>query len=144
MRISVAIVTMGLVVTSAASAGDLKADLMSLEKVSWDAWYKADVKTYNDTMTDDALMNFSDGTSASGRKAITDLVASRKCTVNSLTFHDEQARALGADAAFVTYTVKQDVTCADGKQPDKVVGTAIYVRRDGQWRWAGYQETAVD
>jgi uncharacterized protein (TIGR02246 family) len=143
MKTSLAVAGLAFVLTSASQAADLKSELMAVEKASWLAWYKADVSTFDEGMTDDALMIFSDGSRAVGRKEILDLVATRKCTVKTLTFHDELVRPMGAEAALVTYTVQQDVTCGDGKQPTKVVGTAAYVRRDGRWRWVGYHETAA-
>jgi uncharacterized protein (TIGR02246 family) len=124
-------------------AADLKDDFLAMEKSSWTAWGNRDVKAFGDLMTEDAVSVFADGTAAKGREKILADVGSHTCKLKSFSFSDASLRQPSPDAAILTYTATQDVTCAEGKSPPKVLVTAMYVRQAGKWRWANYQETAT-
>jgi uncharacterized protein (TIGR02246 family) len=131
-------------VVSPSMAADLKDDLLAMEKGSWKAYGERDVKTYTDTMTEDAVQVTSAGDVWKGRDKIKAEVGSHTCTLKSFDLADANVRQPSPDTAILTYTATQDMTCEGQKSPAKVFATAIYVRQEGKWRWANYQETPLD
>jgi hypothetical protein len=48
---------------------------------------------------------------------------------------------LDSDAVVMTYTATQDATCNGKKQPDKVIATSIWQKKNGKWMSPFHQET---
>jgi len=124
-------------------AADLKDEFLAMEKSSWTAWGKHDVKAFGNLVTEDAVSVFSDGTSALGREKILADVGSHTCRLKSFNFSDASVRQPSEDTAILTYTAAQDLTCGEVRSPPKILVSTVYVRQDGKWRWLNYQETAI-
>jgi len=137
--------TLLLVLASASPSlqADTKADILAVEKASWQAAAKHDVKAYTDTMTSDATAVFAAGDVLQGAKAITDDNTSHPCDFKSFDFADVRLRQLTTDSAVLSYKATQDVTCAGKKLAPRVFATSVYVREGGKWRSVSYQETAI-
>ena len=129
---------------SPAIAADLRDDLLAAEKTSWTAWGNRDVKAFGALVAEDAVSIFADGTAVRGREKILADVGSHTCKLKSFNFSDANLRQPSPDAAILTYTATQDVTCAEGKSPPRIFVTAMYARQGGKWRWVNYQETAIE
>jgi len=133
-----------LVSASPSMAGDLKAELLDMEKSAWTAWGKHDAKAYAEFMSEDAVMAVAGDEVTRGRDKIAADVGSSTCELKSFDFHDTNLRQLGSDAAIVSYTATQDASCEGQKLPAKLYATAVYVKQDGKWRWVSYQETPLE
>ena len=141
MKSSMVALCLALAVVSPSWAADPKEDIVAVEKGSWKAWANHDAKAYADTITDDATLVTADGDVKTG-KEILDSVTSHTCDVKGFDLADTKLRQLSPDTAILTYKLTQDITCEGQKAPTKVFATSIYVRQEGKWRSALYQETA--
>jgi uncharacterized protein (TIGR02246 family) len=143
MKSIVAMLVLMLTTTTGAVAGDLKDDLLAIEKSSWTAWSNKNGQFFKDVLTADAVQAVAGAGVTSGRDKIVADVSSHTCVVKSFSFADPKLNKLGDDAAVISYIATQDATC-DGKAlPAKVYSSAIYVRKDGKWRCTHYQETPL-
>ena len=140
---SVVTLLLVLAVSSPSMAGDLKGDLVAMEKSAWKAWYDRDAKTYGDLMTVDAMQVASVGVLLSGKDKILAALAQETCSLESFDFADQKVRQPSPDVAILTYTATQDLNCAGEKGPPRIFATSVYVRQEGKWRWSNYQETVL-
>ena len=143
MKSSIVGLLLALAVASPSMAGDLKEEILAVEKASWKAYQDHDGKAYGDTITDDAVVITASGDVLSGKQKIVADASSTSCTVKNFDLADTKVRQLSADSAILSYTLTQDVTCEGKKSAAKAFATSIYVRHGGKWRCTSYQETAL-
>lgn len=144
MKILTTALLLMLAVTTLAGAGELKEDLVTLEKAAWKAWGKGDGEYFRKNLTEDHVQVVAGTGWVVGREAIATEIAKGACEVKSYDFHDMNLRQLGKDVAILSYTATQDASCEGNKLPAKVYATSIYVKQDGKWLAANYQETPAD
>jgi uncharacterized protein (TIGR02246 family) len=125
-------------------AGDLKDELMALEKGGWDAWAKGNGEYFRNRLTEDHVQVVAGAGLVQGRDKIIADVTSHGCEVAGFEFMDANVRQLAPDVAIVSYTAKQQATCDGQRLPAKVYSTAVYVRQGGKWLSANYQETPAE
>jgi len=112
--------------------------LLDLERRGWDSLCDSTgSRFYGDLMTDDGVMVLANG-AVMNRDAV---VASLEHAPPWQSYDIEDVRLVeaGADAAGLVYV---GTGYRDGDQPAFVgVMSSFYVRQDGQWRLATYQQT---
>jgi len=117
---------------------DTTQTLLDLERRGWDSLCDGTGSTfYGDLMTDDGLMVLADG-SVMDRDAV---IASLEHAPPWQSYDIDDPRVVDAGdwTAVVVYT---GTGYRDGDQPAFVwVMSSVYVRRDGNWRLALYQQT---
>lgn len=117
---------------------DTKSVLLDLERHGWDSLCNSTgAQFYGDLMTDDAIMVLANG-AVMDRDAV---VASLEHAPPWQSYDIEDVRLVdaGADAAAIVYV---GTGYRDGDQPAFVgVMSSVYVRQDGRWRLALYQQT---
>ena len=115
--------------------------LVALEKSAYDAWKNKDAKFWEDFLADKFVGYGQTGKldKASAMKEY----AGENCDVKSFEFSDESMTPLGNDAAFITYKVSVDGTCAGQKLPASSWAVGAYVREDGKWKGAFHAESPV-
>jgi uncharacterized protein (TIGR02246 family) len=143
MKSSIVAMLLALAIVSPSMAGDLKEDVVAVEKNAWKAFAKHDAKAYGDTMTDDAVMAPASGDVLTGKQKILADLSNNPCDVENFDLADTKVRQLSPDIAILTYNLTQDVTCGGKKLAPKAFVTAIYARQGGKWRSTSYQETGV-
>jgi hypothetical protein len=117
----------------------LKETLTNLEKQSWEAWKNRDGKFFQDFLSDDHVeVGFGGPT---GKKTVVAGVGSPACTVKSYTVDHFELAEFGPDTALLTYHAAQDTTCNGTAVPSPVWVSSLYVKRDGAWLNALYQQT---
>ena len=126
-----------------ASAG-LQEDLVAMEKANWTAWGKADGEAFRKNLSEDAVQVVAGTEPLAGRDAIVKEISANTCVLKTFDFKDVKLRQLTPDVAILSYTATQDTTCDGTKLPPKVHSTAIYVKKDGKWLNANYQETPLE
>lgn len=126
----------------AAHAGDpLEAELVALEKASWEAWKARDARFFEGFLADDHVEVHSFGV---GNKAsVVAGVASPACVVEQYALRDFVFRRLADDAAMLTYRAEQKTTCNGVPVPSPVWASSVFARRDGRWVNVLYQHTAL-
>ena len=117
---------------------DTKSVLLDLERHGWDSLCNSTgAQFYGDLMTDDAIMVLANG-AVMDRDAV---VASLEHAPPWQSYDIEDARLVhaGAETAAIVYV---GTGYRDGDQPAFVgVMSSVYVRQDGRWRLALYQQT---
>jgi uncharacterized protein (TIGR02246 family) len=133
-----------LVASETTMAGELKDDLIAMEKKAWMSWGNRDGTAFKELLTEDAVQAVAGGGVTSGREKIIADVNASTCKVVSFDFSDVKLRHLGSDIALLSYTATQDATCGGKKLPPKVYSTSVYVHKNGKWKSTNYQETPID
>jgi hypothetical protein len=118
---------------------DLKDTLTRLEKASWDAWQKRDGTFFETFLTSDHVeVGFGGRT---GKATVVAGVASPNCVVKRFDVDRFELTVFGSDSALLTYHASQDTMCRGTPVPSPVWVSSLYVRRDGRWQNALYQQT---
>lgn len=126
------------------AADDLKGHLVKLDQAMWTAWGKADGKSFEKSLTKDAVQIVAGSGVMVGRDAIAANVNEGGCELKAFEFTGATVRRLAPNVAVLSYTATQDAACGDIKLPPKVQSTSIYVRKKGKWMNTSYQETPLD
>lgn len=123
-----------------AHAENLQASLMQMEQEAWTGWANHDPAPNRKYSTED-FSQLMVGQQLIGLDSVIGWVVEHPCKLNSFKLEDAAIQQLTPDALILRYRVRQDGEC-DGQRMDPVVwATATYVRRDGAWNSAFYQET---
>jgi hypothetical protein len=117
----------------------LKETLTNLERQSWVAWQKRDGKFFQDFLADDHVEVGFSGTT--NKATVVAFVASPVCVVKSYAVDKFELTQFDANTALLTYHAEQDTTCGGNAVPSPVWVSSLYVRRDGRWLNAFYQQT---
>ena len=131
-----------LVVAVSASAQKTgQPDFESMEKGAWNAFSKGDGAYFQGLLADDAVVF--NGVAPSSKAQLVKDVSSKPCEVKSFSFGECQTRMRNPKTALVTYFANQEATCAGQPQPAKVLGSTVYVKRNGKWSAYFHQESPV-
>lgn len=120
---------------------ELLNELSALERQSWDATMKDDMKFFEGFLADQATGMLADG-SVIGRKEIIknlDDLHLKKYTMGKTAM-----LRISEDAAMILYQASYEAVHKGVQEKYSAVNcSALYVRRSGQWRQLVYQETAT-
>ena len=117
---------------------DTKSVLLDLERAGWDSLCNSTgAQFYGDLMTDDAIMVLANGEVMDRDAVVSSLEHAPRW--QSYDIEDVRLVEAGADAAGIVYV---GTGYRDGDQPAFMgVMSSVYVRQDGRWRLALYQQT---
>jgi hypothetical protein len=121
---------------------DVKSTVTSIEKSLWEAWKTHQIKPFEQFLTADTVNVTSQGLTAGKEAVIKDMTAN-PCEVRNYSLSDWQFHEVSSDTVILTYKAKQDATCRGSKVPAEVLATAVYVKKNGKWMAASYQETPM-
>jgi hypothetical protein len=125
--------------TSARSDSSLEKTLVALERDSWRAWKARDSSFFARFLSDDHVeLGFRGPASKS---AVVATVGSPGCVVQSYSVDRFTATRFGPDVAMLTYHAAQETTCNGAKVPSPVWVSSLYIRRNGKWLNAAYQQS---
>jgi len=119
--------------------GSLKETLAQIEKQSWEAWKNRDGKFFQGFLADDHVDVGAGG--LTDKKSVVAFVGSPVCTVKSYTIDNFTLTEFGPDTALLTYHAAQDTACNGKPVPSPVWVSSLYVKRDGHWLNAMFQQT---
>lgn len=115
-------------------------DLLRLENAGWQSLCDGSGGDfYGTVMTDDGLMVLADGSVLDRGQVIASLDDAPAWSAYEIT--DERLVEIGPDAAAFVYRGRG--FRASGGPPFHAQMSSVYVRRDGEWRLALYQQTPV-
>jgi len=117
----------------------LEADIMKLEKDSWEAWKARDGKFYENFLSADHVELGSAG--PADKRTVVQVVASPACVVKSYSLSDIKVTAFSETTVVVTYRAEQDTLCNKVQIPSPVWISSLYIRRDGRWLNALFQQS---
>lgn len=127
-------------VQAASADAALEASLVALEKQSWAAWQSRNGKFFETFLSDDHVEV---GTGGPTSKAVVVAgVNSPACVVKTYTIDTFKLTRFAADVALLTYHAAQDTLCGGKPVPSPVFVSSLFVRRNGRWQNAAYQQTA--
>lgn len=122
-----------------AEEDSLKENLIGLEKQSWEAWKNRDGKFFENFLSDDHVeMGFFGPTNKS---QVVSGVASPACVVKSYANDHFELTVFDANTALLTYHAQQDTLCNGSPVPSPAWVSSLYVKREGRWLNALYQQT---
>jgi len=125
--------------SAAQEPGGLKEVLVARERQSWEAWKGRDGKFFQEFLSDDHVeVGFNGRTN---KTSVVAGVGSPVCVVKSYAVDRFELTAFDANTALLTYHAEQDTTCGGRLVPSPVWVSSLYVRRDGKWLNAAYQQT---
>ncbi len=115
-------------------------DLLRLENAGWEALRDGSGgEFFGELMTEDAVMVLADGQALDRDGVIASLDDAPAWSAYEIT--DERFVDLGSDAAALVYRAR--AFRASGGPPFEAVMSSVYVRVDGRWLLALYQQTPV-
>lgn len=123
---------------SKAINNSVEAQLIALEKQSWEEWKNKNGTFFQTLLTDDAVNVGVVG--LSNKSQIVESTSS-DCEIKSFSVDNFKVVMLDNDAALLTYRAMQDGVCGGRTIPAKVFASSVYVKRGGKWLNAFYQET---
>ncbi len=116
----------------------VEAQLIALEKQSWEEWKNKNGNFFQTLLTDEAV---NVGVGGLSNKSQIVKSTSSDCEVKSFSVDNFKVVMLDKNVALLTYTAMQDGVCGGRAIPAKVISSSVYVKRGGKWLNAFYQET---
>ena len=125
--------------TKMAKNGDnsAQAQIVALEKASWQEWKNKNSAWFQTNLTEDFLSVHNDGVTD---KAQTVKSIAADCEVKSFSLDNFKFVMLDKNAALLNYAAMQDAVCSGKTIPSKVLESVVYVKRGGKWLQALYTE----
>ena len=115
--------------------------LLTLEKQSWEATKKKDIKSLRQLCAQDYVAISSDG----ARLTLEDFVALFPLfDVKSYKLSDVQVLPISPDVAILLYKAKTETTFLGVTTKEDMQHSSTWARRDGEWRNVFYQQTVID
>ena len=122
-----------------ADKNGLKETLVNLEKQSWVAWKGHDGKFFQNFLSNDHVeVGFGGPTN---KAIVVAGVVGPFCAVKSYTVDKFELTVFSQNTAVLTYHAAQDTACNGTVVPSPVWVSSLYIRRDGHWLNALYQQT---
>ncbi len=115
----------------------VEAQIVALEKASWEEWKNKNASWYQTNLTDDYLLVNSEG--VENKMQVVKAIAA-ECEVKSFSLDNFKFVMLDKNSALINYTAKQDGVCSGKTIPASVRATSVYVKRGGKWLQALYTE----
>src|SRR5450432_175025 len=120
-------------------AATLKAELVQLDKQSWEAWKNHDGKFFAGFLSDDHVeLGFGGLTT---KASVVSGVSSGACEVKSYTLDHFDLQMLADNTALLTYREAQETSCGGKAVPSPCWVSSLYLKRDGHWLNVLYQQT---
>jgi hypothetical protein len=123
-----------------AAQEDLLETVSAIEQSLWQGWADRDATAFREHIVDNHVQIGGGGITA-GRAQVIPAMEGDVCQVESFALSNFALHRLSEDALILSYESEQDAVC-DGEPLDEhVISAAVYVRVDGRWMSASYQET---
>jgi hypothetical protein len=128
---------------AAISATDsLEQLLTAQERQSWVAWQKRDGRFFQNFLSEDHVEV---GTTGLATKAqVVAFVGSPACAVASYSVSHFHLTRFDENTALLTYRAEQSTMCGKTHAPSPAWVSSLFVRRNGKWVNALYQQTKAE
>jgi hypothetical protein len=113
--------------------------LVGLERQSWVAWKARDGAYFQNFLSEDHVETGSSG--LAGKSDVVGFVGSKICVVERYSLDRFRLTRFDANTALLSYHATQSTTCNGVKVPSPVWVSSLFLRRDGKWLNALYQQT---
>lgn len=132
---------LSLLVAVDAQISKAEGELVALEKASWEAWQKRDGKYFESFLSVDHVEVGQSG--IAGKSQIVAFVGNPVCKVNSYKVDRFKLTLFEKNTALLTYYAEQDTVCGSVTVPSPAWASSLYIKRDGKWLNALYQQTPI-
>jgi hypothetical protein len=127
---------------AAVRADSLEQQLTAAERQSWVAWQQRDGKYFQNFLSDDHVEV---GTTGIVNKAqVVAFVGSPACVVTSYSVDQFHLTRFDENTALLTYRAEQNTVCGKARAPSPAWVSSLFVRRNGHWVNALYQQTRAE
>ena len=116
----------------------LKTELVAKEKMLWDAYFKKDVKAFEEALAADGV--FLDGSGVTTKAEVLKMFPSMNCKVKSYSFSQEKLTRIDKDAVILTFKALEDGECDGQKIPPVIYVSSTWVMRNGKWMGFSHAE----
>jgi hypothetical protein len=124
-----------------ASAAPTPAELMGIERKSWDDWGNKDGEAIAGFLAARFVEVGRDG--AFDRAASLRRWTSHDCELRAVNFSDEHVNQIADGVVLLTYKAEGNIACGGHTMPSPNYSATLYVRENGAWRAIYYQETVA-
>ena len=136
----VAVALLCLLASPLAAAESEDDALIAMERALWEGWKAHDGAPFEQHLAEGAVNTLPTGR-VSGKAGQLDMITKTPCDVAGFSLGDVAVQRFGDHTAVLTYDASQDATCDGQRLPEKVMVTSVWVKLDGKWQAASYQET---
>ena len=126
--------------SKASKEAKLKAHIIALDKLAWEAWKNNNAEWFKNHTTEDFLTISAEGIS---NKADVVKATPAECKIKSYSLDDFTFVMLNENTVMLTYIAMQDGVCGGKKIASKVRASATYVKRGEKWLEAFYMDTDI-
>lgn len=127
--------------TKTSNTAELEQEIITLDKLAWQAWKDKNAEWFKTHTTEDFLSINAEGIST---KADVIKATPTECDVKSFSLDDFRFVVLDENTVILTYTAIQDAVCGGEKVTPKVRASVTYVKRNGKWIEAHYIDTPIN
>jgi hypothetical protein len=139
IAIAASFVAFGQMKASKDKNNSVEAQLITLEKQSWEAWKNRNGGFFQSFLSDDTV---SVGNTGVGDKSqIVKATSGSDFEVKSYSLDNFKLTMLEKNTAILTYKATQDVTCNGKTELAMMWASSVFVKRSGKWLAAFHQET---
>ena len=132
---------LSLLVAVDAQVSKVEGELVAIERASWEAWQKRDGNFFETFLSDDHVEVGQSG--IAGKTQIVAFVGNPICKVNSYKVDQFKITLFDKNTALLTYRAEQDTSCGSVIVPSPAWASSLYIKRDGRWLNALYQQTPI-
>lgn len=125
-----------------AHTDSLEQILTASERQSWVAWQERDGKFFQSFLSDDHVEVGTTGLAT--KTQVVAFVGSPACVVKSYSLGQFHLTRFDARTALLTYRAEQNTMCGKTAAPSPAWVSSLFVRRNGKWMNALYQQTKAD
>ncbi len=123
-------------------ADSLEQLLTAAERESWVAWQHRDGKFFQNFLSDDHVEVGTTGLAT--KPQVVAFVGSPACVVKSYSVGQFHFTRFDDNTALLTYRAEQDTMCGKTAAPSPAWVSSLFVRRNGKWVNALYQQTKAE
>lgn len=120
----------------------VEAQVIALEKQSWEAIKTKDVKFLEALLTDDAIAVSGDG--VANKVQWLKSTFAPGCALKSYSPQDFKVVMFDKNTAMVIYKATQDSACNGKQDPANIWLSSLYVKRGGKWLNSFFQITPIN
>lgn len=120
---------------------DVLGAVSAIEQSLWQGWKDHDAAPFREHVTENHFQIAAGGIVTGKAAVIRAISEENDCEVASFSLSNWQLHRIAENVVVVTYDASQDAVCGGQRLDPEVKASAVYVRTDGKWSSASYQES---
>lgn len=124
-------------------AGDLKTEILELEKRFWNSMKDKNIDAALQLTADPCIVTGAQGVSTIDKGTFTKMMSTAKWALRDFSIDNVQVQQLGDDVAIIGYKVHEDITVDGARLTFDAADTSTWVRQNGSWLCAMHTESLI-